>query len=36
VLKAAIVLGFLLIVLMTVVRSEEFRTWWEERKTRRS
>ena len=34
VLKAAIAGGFLLVVLLTVVRSAEFRTWWSERKSR--
>jgi len=36
VLKIAVVIAFLLIVGVTVVRSEEFRTWWSERKTRKS
>jgi len=36
VLKAAIAVGFLLVVAVTVVRSDEFRAWWEERKTRKS
>ena len=35
VLKIAVAVGFVLVVVVVVVRSDEFRTWWKERKIRK-